>query len=186
MGAVVAVGVLIQQDLLAALRHDGQRGLQHAGQRLHRPIFRYSPPNALDQLLTIGLHARCIAFRLVPARHIHPIHRYLLSLCSIAYPQDLQDHTITLKNYSTTPCPRVSIISSRQRTSSSQQEDYMADKRVWFITGAGRGMGVAFAKAALAAGNAVVATGRNTDVVARAVGQSEDLLVVQLDVTRPA
>src|SRR5690348_8971018 len=62
----------------------------------------------------------------------------------------------------------------------------MADKRVWFITGAGRGMGVEFAKAALAAGNAVVATGRTTDVVARAVGQSEDLLVVQLDITRPA
>jgi NAD(P)-dependent dehydrogenase (short-subunit alcohol dehydrogenase family) len=34
-------------------------------------------------------------------------------------------------------------------------------KKVWFITGAGRGMGVDFAKAALAAGNAVVATGRN-------------------------
>jgi len=62
----------------------------------------------------------------------------------------------------------------------------MADKRVWFITGAGRGMGVEFAKAVLAAGNAVVATGRNTDVVARAVGQSEDLLVVKLDVTSPA
>jgi NAD(P)-dependent dehydrogenase (short-subunit alcohol dehydrogenase family) len=35
----------------------------------------------------------------------------------------------------------------------------MTDKRIWFITGAGRGMGVDFAKAALAAGNAVVATG---------------------------
>ncbi len=32
--------------------------------------------------------------------------------------------------------------------------------KVWFITGAGRGMGVDFAKAALAAGHAVVATGR--------------------------
>ena len=41
----------------------------------------------------------------------------------------------------------------------------MTDKRVWFITGAGRGMGVDFAKAALAAGNAVVATGRNTEAV---------------------
>ena len=43
----------------------------------------------------------------------------------------------------------------------------MTDKKVWFITGASRGMGVDFAKAALAAGNAVVATGRNTDAVAR-------------------
>ena len=36
----------------------------------------------------------------------------------------------------------------------------MSDRKVWFITGAGRGMGVDFAKAALAAGHAVVATGR--------------------------
>src|SRR5881227_1356079 len=47
---------------------------------------------------------------------------------------------------------------------------YMTDKKVWFITGAGRGMGVHIAKAALAAGNAVVATGRNTDTVTKAVG----------------
>jgi NAD(P)-dependent dehydrogenase (short-subunit alcohol dehydrogenase family) len=47
-------------------------------------------------------------------------------------------------------------------------------------------MGVDFARAALAAGNAVVATGRNTDAVAKAVGQAEDLLVVKLDVTNPA
>src|SRR5215213_10114695 len=59
----------------------------------------------------------------------------------------------------------------------------MADKRVWFITGAGRGMGVDIAKAALAAGHAVVATGRNTDAVADAVGEADDLLVVELDIT---
>jgi NAD(P)-dependent dehydrogenase (short-subunit alcohol dehydrogenase family) len=46
-------------------------------------------------------------------------------------------------------------------------------------------MGVDFAKAALAAGNAAVATGRNTDAVRTAVGEAEDLLVVQLDVTSP-
>jgi len=61
----------------------------------------------------------------------------------------------------------------------------MTGKRIWFVTGAGRGMGVDFAKAALAAGNAVIATGRNPDAVAKAVGESDDLLVVQLDVTRP-
>src|SRR2546430_5544528 len=60
---------------------------------------------------------------------------------------------------------------------------HKADKKVWFITGAGRGMGVDFAKAALAAGHAVVATGRNTDAVAKAVRKSEDLLVIKLDVT---
>jgi NAD(P)-dependent dehydrogenase (short-subunit alcohol dehydrogenase family) len=61
----------------------------------------------------------------------------------------------------------------------------MTEKKTWFITGAGRGMGVDFAQAALAAGHAVVATGRNPDAVTRAVGASDDLLVVPLDVTRP-
>jgi len=59
-------------------------------------------------------------------------------------------------------------------------------KKVWFITGAGRGMGTDIAKAALAAGHAVVATGRNPGKVTRALGASEDLLAVQLDVTDPA
>jgi len=62
----------------------------------------------------------------------------------------------------------------------------MTAKKVWFITGAGRGMGVDIAKAALAAGNAVVATGRNIDAVSKAVGQADDLLVVKLDITDPA
>src|SRR5438132_4317251 len=61
----------------------------------------------------------------------------------------------------------------------------MTDKKVWFITGAGRGMGVDLAKAALAAGNAVVATGRNTDTVTKAVGKTDDLLVVKLDIASP-
>ncbi|HXT34124.1 MAG TPA: SDR family oxidoreductase [Chloroflexota bacterium] len=60
----------------------------------------------------------------------------------------------------------------------------MTEKKVWLITGAGRGMGVDIAQAALAAGNAVIATGRNSDAVAKAVGEADDLLVVQLDVTR--
>jgi NAD(P)-dependent dehydrogenase (short-subunit alcohol dehydrogenase family) len=60
----------------------------------------------------------------------------------------------------------------------------MTDKTVWFVTGAGRGMGVDIVKAVLAAGHAVVATGRNTDAVARALGDAPDLLVVKLDVTR--
>jgi len=62
----------------------------------------------------------------------------------------------------------------------------MTNKKVWFITGAGRGMGADFAKAALAAGHAVVATGRNTDTVSNALGQSNDLLAVMLDVTKHA
>jgi NAD(P)-dependent dehydrogenase (short-subunit alcohol dehydrogenase family) len=44
-------------------------------------------------------------------------------------------------------------------------------------------MGVDIAQAALAAGHAVVATGRNTEAVADAVGEADDLLVVELDIT---
>src|SRR3954447_22511058 len=60
----------------------------------------------------------------------------------------------------------------------------MSDKQVWLITGAGRGMGTDIAKAALDAGRAVVATGRDTDAVAHAIGEHDDLTVVRLDVTR--
>jgi NAD(P)-dependent dehydrogenase (short-subunit alcohol dehydrogenase family) len=63
----------------------------------------------------------------------------------------------------------------------------MSDKNnVWFVTGAGRGMGVDIAKAALAAGHAVVATGRNPEKVASVLGAHDDLIVVALDVTDPA
>src|SRR5881396_3604861 len=69
---------------------------------------------------------------------------------------------------------------------SRRERGTVANKKIWFITGAARGMGVDFAKAALAAGYAVVATGRDTDAVAKAVGKSEGLLIVKLDVTNRA
>jgi len=47
-------------------------------------------------------------------------------------------------------------------------------------------MGVHFAKAAMAAGHAVVASGRNTAHVVNALGESSDLLAVRLDVTSRA
>src|SRR5271156_5817446 len=53
------------------------------------------------------------------------------------------------------------------------------NKKVWFITGAGRGMGVDFAKAALSAGHAVVASGRDVDRMSKALGPSNDLLCVK-------
>ena len=62
----------------------------------------------------------------------------------------------------------------------------MSNRKVWFITGAGRGMGVDFAKAALAAGHAVVATGRDPARMSKALGQPNDLLAVKLDVTSRA
>src|SRR4029077_8282296 len=60
----------------------------------------------------------------------------------------------------------------------------MDNYKVWLITGAGRGMGVDIAKAALQAGHKVVATGRNTESVTKAIGKAENLLVVKLDVTK--
>ena len=59
----------------------------------------------------------------------------------------------------------------------------MTDKKVWLITGAGRGMGIDIAKAALGAGHAVIATGRDTATVAEALGEADDLFVVELDIT---
>jgi len=61
----------------------------------------------------------------------------------------------------------------------------MGDKKVWLITGASRGLGLDIAKAALAAGHAVVATGRDATKVARAAGNHDNLLAITLDVTRP-
>ena len=62
----------------------------------------------------------------------------------------------------------------------------MAERKVWFITGAARGMGLEFAKAALAAGHSVVASGRDPTRLSNALEPSSNLLTVKLDVTRPA
>jgi NAD(P)-dependent dehydrogenase (short-subunit alcohol dehydrogenase family) len=59
----------------------------------------------------------------------------------------------------------------------------MSGKAVWFITGASRGMGADFVRAALSAGYRVVASGRDVDRVSKAFGESNDLLAVKLDVT---
>jgi len=58
--------------------------------------------------------------------------------------------------------------------------------KVWFLTGAGRGMGVDIAKAALAAGHQVIATGRNIGKVEEALGKSDNLLIAKLDITQPS
>jgi len=62
----------------------------------------------------------------------------------------------------------------------------MMSKQVWLITGAGRGMGVDFVRAALAAGHSVVASGRDRDRVSRVLGTSSDVLAGTLDVTSAA
>jgi NAD(P)-dependent dehydrogenase (short-subunit alcohol dehydrogenase family) len=60
----------------------------------------------------------------------------------------------------------------------------MADK-TWFITGAARGMGIDIAKAALSAGDNVVATARNAAKVTDALGEHDHLLALSLDITSP-
>jgi NAD(P)-dependent dehydrogenase (short-subunit alcohol dehydrogenase family) len=62
----------------------------------------------------------------------------------------------------------------------------MTEKNVWLVTGAGRGLGVDIVKAALAAGHAVVATGRDTERIIEALGDHDDLVAVALDVTDAA
>jgi NAD(P)-dependent dehydrogenase (short-subunit alcohol dehydrogenase family) len=69
------------------------------------------------------------------------------------------------------------------RRSTRRKCSRMTEKKVWLITGAGRGLGVDIARAALAAGHAVVATARNTGTVTAALGKDDDLLAVKLDVT---
>jgi NAD(P)-dependent dehydrogenase (short-subunit alcohol dehydrogenase family) len=61
----------------------------------------------------------------------------------------------------------------------------MSEKKVVLVTGAGRGMGVDIARAALDAGHRVVATARAADRVTEALGNSDDLLAVSLDITDP-
>jgi NAD(P)-dependent dehydrogenase (short-subunit alcohol dehydrogenase family) len=56
--------------------------------------------------------------------------------------------------------------------------------RIWFITGASRGFGRSFAQAALAAGDRVAATARDTSSLDDLAGEhGEDMLPIELDVT---
>jgi len=60
--------------------------------------------------------------------------------------------------------------------------------KIWFITGAGSGIGAATAKAALKAGDRVVATGRNLAKLRNALNEvaGDNLAIVQLDVADEA
>lgn len=57
------------------------------------------------------------------------------------------------------------------------------DSPVWLITGASRGFGNSFARIALANGCRVVATARKPAAVVASLGEHDDLLPVELDVT---
>jgi NAD(P)-dependent dehydrogenase (short-subunit alcohol dehydrogenase family) len=76
-------------------------------------------------------------------------------------------------------------VAHNQKSIRRRNSTDMSEKKIWFITGAGRGLGVDIARAALAAGHAVVATARNAESVTTALGEHDDLLAVDLDVTDP-
>ncbi|MBD9611689.1 SDR family NAD(P)-dependent oxidoreductase [Pseudomonas sp. PDM02] len=59
-------------------------------------------------------------------------------------------------------------------------------KRIWLITGASRGIGAKIAAAALANGDAVVATARDANSITQRFGDQPGLLAVTLDVTDEA
>lgn len=56
-------------------------------------------------------------------------------------------------------------------------------EKVWFITGASRGLGLAIAKAALNAGNRVVVTARKTEILKNLFGNNPNVIIQSLDVT---
>lgn len=62
----------------------------------------------------------------------------------------------------------------------------MTGQKVWFITGAGRGIGSDLVTAALNAGHNVVSTARDAKAVTDEVGEHERLLALAMDVTDPA
>jgi NAD(P)-dependent dehydrogenase (short-subunit alcohol dehydrogenase family) len=57
--------------------------------------------------------------------------------------------------------------------------------KVWFVTGSSRRLGLDITKAALGAGQKVVATARVAGAVTNAMGEQENLLALDLDVTKP-
>jgi NAD(P)-dependent dehydrogenase (short-subunit alcohol dehydrogenase family) len=56
-------------------------------------------------------------------------------------------------------------------------------RKVWFITGASRGLGLAIARAVLEKGNAVVAAARNRNRAEEVLGPSDRVFAVSMDLT---
>jgi NAD(P)-dependent dehydrogenase (short-subunit alcohol dehydrogenase family) len=70
-------------------------------------------------------------------------------------------------------------------TSHAESEAYGESMKTWFVTGASSGIGAGIVRAALEAGDRVVATARNVEKLRTAIGQpaSDRLAFVPLDVT---
>src|SRR5690606_33630604 len=60
----------------------------------------------------------------------------------------------------------------------------MSNKKVWFITGASKGLGLALTKLALSEGDKVIAASRNVEVLKNAItGYDASFLPLKMDIT---
>jgi len=59
----------------------------------------------------------------------------------------------------------------------------MEQKKVWFVTGASKGLGLSIVKQLLAQGFPVAATSRNIDALSKAVGEDDNFLPLNVDLT---
>ena len=60
----------------------------------------------------------------------------------------------------------------------------ISDQKVWFITGASKGMGLALVQVLLSKGNKVAATSRNAeDLKSKVKGYEKNFLPLQVDLT---
>lgn len=62
----------------------------------------------------------------------------------------------------------------------------MSNKKIWFVTGASRGLGLSLVKKLLAEGYSVAATSRNTEELAKAVGVTDNFLPIAMDIKNEA
>jgi NADP-dependent 3-hydroxy acid dehydrogenase YdfG len=86
------------------------------------------------------------------------------------------------------PCHRSADRQTAASVALQHRKQELNMSKVWFITGAGSGIGAATARAAMRAGDRAVATGRNLDKVRNALRgvPGDNLALVQLDVTNEA
>jgi len=99
--------------------------------------------------------------------------------CTKANPEDQATSQEFLAN-----AQRATFLDSAPSSTTFREQDFEMSK-VWFITGAGRGIGAEIARAAIAAGDKVVATGRSVDQVkAVFAAYGDQVLCLPLDVSR--
>lgn len=67
-----------------------------------------------------------------------------------------------------------------------QKTKIMKQKKVWFVTGASKGLGLALVQQLLAQGYAVAATSRNKEELKKAVGDKDDFIPLGVDLSSEA